>query len=271
MTGTVDNAWGRNTLQWVLIGLALLVASPGRSAFEAEAVGPAERGAGTAMALSLGDTTISPAFSVYGFNPFGLSQIDFASVSVAVPMRGALKRAAFSYTRLAALSYCEQTWTASAALGRGRALVEPRLRLGCLELDGALQDWAVLVDLAARGQVTDALTLAVAVENPLALGLVKEHSGVPQRLKFGLGILASGKLGFGFEVLKEPRFPISVRSGVEWNASRGVCVRAGMRTSPAELAFGVGLRHGWVAIDVASGFNLDLGTTHEAGITLIWK
>jgi hypothetical protein len=223
------------------------------------------------MALSPEGTTACPAVSVYGFRPFGLSQIDFASVSVALPMRGFLKRAGVSYARLTALSYCEQTWAASVVLGCGRALVEPRLRLGALELDGALQDWAVLVDLAARGRVTDALTLAVAVDNPLALGLAREHGGVPQRLKLGLGILASANLGFGFEVVKEPRFPTSVRSGVEWKVLRGACVRCGIKTSPAEVAFGVGFRCGWVAIDVASGLNFDLGATHEAGLTLIWR
>jgi hypothetical protein len=217
------------------------------------------------------DAVACPAVSVYGFKPFGLSEIDFTSVSAAFPMSGFFRGVGISYARLAALSYCEQTWATSVVLGCGPALVEPRLRLGGMELDGAFQDWAVLVDLAAKGQVTDALKLAVALENPLALGSVKEQGRVPQRLRVGVGILASGNLGCGFEVVKEPRFPVSVRSGIEWNALRGICVRCGVRTSPAEVAFGVGLRRGWVALDVASGFNFDLGATHEAGITLIWK
>ena len=264
--------------------IGLLAAAPAvRAAFEAEAQGPAERAAGTALALGLApgspdspasgasDRARSTAVSVYGFKPFGLGPVDLAAASVTVPLGRAVTSASVSYVRLAAANYDEQVWTARVRLACGRAVAEPGVRVGLVELDGTLEDWAVLVDLAAATYVTGALEVAVGLENPFAMGLAAEHGGVPQRLRAGLGVVASGKLRFGFEVVKEPRFPVSVRSGVDWKVSRGVAVRSGLKTSPAEVAFGIGLTRGWITFDVASSLNFELGSTHEAGITLRWK
>jgi hypothetical protein len=276
--------WGRRGVGCAVLGALVLAAvPPAEAAFELEALSPAERGAATAMALGLlpgslatrsagpADATGRPMLEAYGFKPFGLGELDFASVSVAFPVRGPVRWAGISYARLAGLSYCEEVWAVSAALGRGRTVIEPKLRLGTVRLDGALEDWAIAADLGAETRLARALSLAVTAENPLALGLAREHGGVPRRLRLGLGMRAGEGLGFGFEVVKEPRFALATRSGIEWRPGFGLSVRAGIRTSPAELAFGVGLRRGWIAIDIASAFNFELGTTHEAGLTLMWK
>jgi hypothetical protein len=190
---------------------------------------------------------------------------------VALPAGKSPRGVTISYERLTALSYSEQTCAVSTVLACGPAAIEPRLRVGGVVADGGFGDWAAVVDVAAGTRITASLRAAVALENPLALGLVREGGVLPQRLKIGLGILASERLGFGFEMVKEPRFPTGFRSGVEWNLVEGVFIRSGVRTSPADVSLGLGIAWGWITFDLASAYHFDLGATYEAGITLVWK
>jgi len=259
----------RSGIIFILVaGLALIAsARPAGAVFDAEAVSPAERGAATALALAPRPTR---AVSVYGFKPFGLEQIDFLALSVEFPVRGGAWGVGLACQRLTALAYTEQVGAVSLVVRSGRVAVTPTVRVGTVQSRPGFSDWAVVADVAATARVTGSVEVAVAVENPFAIGLVGEGSRIPRRLRLGLGTLVSATVGWGAEVLKEPGFPLSIRSGIEWAAAKAITVRTGARTCPAEMAFGLGFRRGRVAVDLASALAFELGTTYEAGVTVTW-
>jgi hypothetical protein len=44
-------------------------------------------------------------------------------------------------------------------------------------------------------------------------------------------------------------------------------LRTGVRTDPKEFCLGLGLRVGRIVIDTSASLHVDLGITHEAGLT----
>jgi hypothetical protein len=295
----VADSFYKKTLRSALVCgsvCAFLVWHPGgaAAAFEIKGIGPQERGSATHLALGMvtgsfhipslemSDTTWesspaggapaqSAAITVYGFKPFNVGEIDFMSIAAAIPASRLVRGVAVSYQRLEALSYVEQVFLASVGFGSRWAFIQPAVRLGTAESKSGFRDWAFFADIYARTRLRDNMKLAVGIENPFGLGLVKEGSRSPQRLEIGLGFLVSEGLACGTEVTKESGFPTGVASGVEWNAFKGLFLRSGLRTSPEEFCFGVGFRRGHIAVDLSSSVSFDLGATHEAGVTWLWR
>ena len=261
-------------------GLWLVAASIALAAFELEALGPAERGSATRLALGVfeerrgsADSSASRpvALAAYGFRPFGVCGIDFAAVSARLPVGRPADSVELAYRRLAAPAYLEQTYLVSATIGAGGAVVEPAVRLGTVAADGTFADWVILADISAGAAVSPDIRVAVEADNPLGLGLVREGSRCPRRLCLGLGVRVSKSLSLGLEAAKTGGERTCFRSGVEWATTGALAVRVGLGTCPEEFAFGVGLRLGRIVFDAATSVNLDLGVTHEAGLTVLWK
>ncbi|MFZ1948181.1 MAG: hypothetical protein WAW06_11595 [bacterium] len=278
----------------VAAALSLLLATAAWAAFDLEPVGPAERGCAVRVALmgfgegfqrgvadgsgltdssaALGGRSARAAsVSIYGFRPFGVSGIDFAAVSARFPVGAPGNCLGIGYGRLEAPGYLEHTYLVSAGIGAGCAVIRPAVQLGAVIAEGAFADWAALAGISAAAAVSSDIRVAAEVHNFLGLGLMREGSRCPRRLCVGLGVRASPGLRFGIEAAKSAGAPTCFRSGVEWEAARAIALRAGLGTSPKEFAVGVGLRLGRVVLDAASSVNLDLGATHEAGLTVLWE
>ena len=58
-------------------------------------------------------------------------------------------------------------------------------------------------------------------------------------------------------------------TGVEAMLAKRVMVRSGFRSDPREASLGLGITAGAVSVDIATSFNLLLGSTHEVGITIV--
>lgn len=281
---------GLSLMASAVAGLCLLSATVAWAAFELEAVGPVERGCATRLALmgfgevgedGVGTTDSSAAVSaraaraasvsIYGFRPFGVSGIDFAAVSARLRVGATADRVELAYRRLEAPGYLEQTYLVSVGIRAGSAVLRPVVRFGTVAADGAFADWAVLAGVSAAAAVSPDIRIVAEADNPLGMGLVREGSRCPRRLRLGLGVCASPGLRFGFEADKTGGMPTCFRSGVEWKTADSIALRAGLGTSPKEFAVGVGLRLGRVVVDAASSVDLDLGVTHEAGLTVLWR
>jgi hypothetical protein len=127
------------------------------------------------------------------------------------------------------------------------------------------------VDCHGSVPVTSAVWVGAGLENPLGLSLKRSGDRAPTTLRVSAAILASGRIRFGIDLSKSNGFPTCLASGVEWQASEGLWLRAGVRTFPREIALGVGVRKAWVGIDVATSISSDLGSTQEAGVRLLWR
>jgi hypothetical protein len=192
-------------------------------------------------------------------------------VAVEIPVGVRIESITLSYQRLDALSYTEEIYLCSARVAALGASIEPALRVGVARSGDSFRDHAFPLDLRAEVRPTPAVRVAGRLKNLFGSGLVKEGSRCPMGVAAGVGLAVSDNLGFGVEIEKETGFPTCVASGVEFEAARGLVLRAGTKTYPKELTFGIGLRRGPLALDVGSSVNLELGATHEAGVTLFWE
>jgi hypothetical protein len=283
--GMVVWKWGKTArglaappVLFAVCGCALVtLAWPGNAigAFELRAAEPRERGCGTVLALGPDGMPIGSRprheVALYGFRPFGVRDIEFAAASCRIGVASRVREVALAYERLGALTYCEEVWLASATLAAGRALVRPTLRLALAGLEGDLSDWALLADCHGSVAVTGTVWVGAGLENPLGLCLRRSGDRAPTTLRASAAILASGRVCFGIDLSKSNGFPTCLASGVEWQVSEGLRLRVGVRTFPREIALGVGFRQAWVGIDVATSINPDLGSTHEAGVRLLWR
>jgi hypothetical protein len=203
---------------------------------------------------------------VYGFKPFGLEQADFVAASVRVGI-GPRVDMQVSYHGLNVLQYKEQTYRLSCIFRMGSVGFEPAVRLGTVSQDHTLIDRAVLLDFTLRARPVSDLTVLFGMQNPFALGLVRSSERCPTDATAGLGYRVCDYLGFGLEVVKEGGFPTCVATGAEIRVAEGLLLRTGLRTEPREFCLGLGLEIRDVALDVSTALHLDLGVTHEAGIT----
>lgn len=277
----------RSALPAGLLALWFLHPRAGLASFELDPADPLERGSATLLAVGLAGADpaawveSSPPESVhssrpsmvrlYAFRPFGIREVDFAAVAVRVPVGVRFEQVTVSYQRLGALSYTEEVYLVSARFATRRGLIEPAIRLGTVRDGEIFRDHAWLVDLGAEVRPAAAIRVAARLKNLLGSGLAGEGSRCPMGVAAGVGLAVSGNLGFGVEVEKESGFPLCVASGVEFRAAGGLALRAGTKTYPREIACGIGFRRGWLALDVGSSVNLELGATHEAGVTLFWE
>jgi hypothetical protein len=256
--------------QW--LGLVLLPAALAHAAFDIYALAPRERGAATGLVSRPAEKPyVRGAVTIYGFRPFGMADIDFIGIRAAVPIQRIRSRYSIAYHRLSALSYVEDTFEFAWGFDLKGIWFEPAVTLGRVSVGGDVMDWALFPDLSLRAALSNEANLAVKVKNPLGLKLTRNGSTCPQRIMGGLTYLVSADLMCGIEVLKEPQFPTSIRTGAEWHLFDRLSLRSGLSTHPEEFCFGIGVRVRSLLIDLAMSHNLDLGTTNEVGATYRWE
>jgi hypothetical protein len=260
--------------------LSLTPAWSGRAlaAFDLRPLPPDERGAATALAAGLGEDeegSAGPggtsgfrleAVRVYGFRPFGVEGIDFGAASIEVGLPGQTS-VRLGCQVLRTLSYDERVYEVAWAWMPGRLRLEPALRLGTVALDGLPIDRALLADFTFKASPARDLVIVCRAHNPFALRLLRSKGRCPTEITAGAGYRLRSGLAFGVEIAKQAGFPTSVATGAEVSLVGGVLLRAGVNTEPEEFSMGIGFRVSRIALDVSATYHLDLGVTHEAGIT----
>ena len=262
-----------------LLAVCLFTAlSPVHAAFELKPLPPAGRGAATHLTQGtpLGFYTTADAeasggigiraLQVYGFKPFGLDEAAFVGASAEVAVRHDLDLC-FAYQALSVLSYVEQTYVFSCHFRTGTLRLDPTVRLGTVSLEHRIVDRALLFDIACYARVLPEIEVFFGARNPFALELTRAGERCPADIAVGLAYDICGKFAFGVEVSKEAGFPTSIATGVEVRLVEGIKLRSGIRTDPKEFCLGLGLGLGRIALDMSASLHLDLGLTHEAGLT----
>ena len=267
---------------WTIPLIAVvLLSGPARAAFELELRTPAERGAATHMALGqlegsfhlpLLDRAGRPCplgVTLYGFRPFGIGEVGAQAAWGAVPIGKAGHGICVAYQRFGALSYLEETIILGCSLRSGNLWFRPGVRVGLIRFEDRMVDSAVLLDLALGMRPLASIKVVVTAENPL--GSLSGGGGArgPSCLRAGMGCLISSWLAWGVEVAKYTFRPTSVATGIEAIVVKGVVMRSGLRSDPAEFSLGLGFAVGSLSVDIATSLNLLLGSTHEVGITYV--
>jgi hypothetical protein len=258
----------------------VLLSGPARGAFEAEFRTPAERAAATHMALGqvqgslhlpLLDSAgrdLVPGMTLYGFRPFGIGEIGALAGWGLLPIGGSGHGVCLAFQRFGGLSYSEDTIALRCSLGSGEVRFRPGVRAGLVRFDGRLLGSAMFIDLAIGIRFSRTIKVDLMADNPLG-GIGSENVRGPRCLRAGLGFRVTSRLAWGVEVVKYATRPTSVATGIEALPAERLMVRSGFRTDPQEASLGLGIRAGAISVDIATSFNLLLGSTHEVGITFV--
>lgn len=86
-------------------------------------------------------------------------------------------------------------------------------------------------------------------------------------LRMGVSYEPSKKVLITSEIAKEVIYPVSFRTGIEYKPAECFVLRAGARTAPVNLAFGIGYRKKGFCIDAGSAYQQLLGFTPHFGFT----
>jgi hypothetical protein len=98
------------------------------------------------------------------------------------------------------------------------------------------------------------------------IGVAKER--LPQALSSGISYQPIAAASLTLDLVKDSRFPLETRFGVEYIAADIVPIRAGIATEPSMLSAGLGIHTSLVEIDYAMTEHPELGLTHQFSLTL---
>ncbi len=258
----------------------MLLSGPARGAFEVELKTPAERAAATHMALGQLEGSfhlpllekagrdLLPGITLFGFRPFGMGEIGALAGWGVLPIGTSGHGICLAYQRFGGLSYLEETLTLRCSFGSGDVRFRPGVRVGLVRFDERLIDSVLLIDLAIGMRLSKNIKVDLTVENPLG-GIGGRNARGPTCLRAGLGYLVTSRLAWGVEVVKYDARPTSVATGIEALLAKRVMVRSGFRSDPREASLGLGIAAGALSVDIATSFNVLLGSTHEVGVTYV--
>lgn len=98
-----------------------------------------------------------------------------------------------------------------------------------------------------------------------------DREELPRTLSLGLSYLPVEQLLVAFDVFKDVRFPMSLRTGIEAHPVSALFLRAGATTNPTRFSAGIGLRLGLIAADVAGEYHEVLGWSPAISFGLQWR
>lgn len=154
----------------------------------------------------------------------------------------------------------------AANIGMGIGFTGLRTQMG--EYGSAL---AFTAELGLYYQISDAVTLATHVFNPMQTTLVEESTPVPSTLAIGIQYQSTASVSLFGEVEKNWQQPLSVRGGLEYTLSEHFRVRAGTQSQPVQFTFGMGIQTHPLQIDLAYAYHPVLGSTPMLSLQFVPK
>jgi DNA uptake protein ComE-like DNA-binding protein len=127
---------------------------------------------------------------------------------------------------------------------------------------------AMGIDIGVLGLISESLTLGFAAHNLNAprIGLSREE--LAQTYALGLSYKALSNFLIVLDLEKDVRFPISIKSGVEYRPVTAFSIRIGFSTEPSRLTGGFGVHYALLDIDYAFATHRDLGLTNHLSVSL---
>ena len=89
-------------------------------------------------------------------------------------------------------------------------------------------------------------------------------------LSFGLSYFPVPRFRLLADAVKDVRFPLSLRAGLEVIPVQALALRAGFTTEPARFTTGVGVRLSSLAADVAAERHEVLGWSPAFSLSVLW-
>ncbi len=206
-----------------------------------------------------------PQFCTFYSRPFGLKELETAFFGSAVPLRRF--GLGFALNRFGGHRYHETTgfftlaWRATSRFSVGVSLFFDQLNI-----PNYWQAHASGINLGYFYRVSPRLFVAGSVKNANHASL-SHGENLPQELNAGVAYRLRKTALVSFQASKTTRFPVSLRTGVEWTFFRRITLRSGFLTQPARFTAGFGLRFGRFRLDYAYLSHSTLGGTQQISLS----
>lgn len=127
---------------------------------------------------------------------------------------------------------------------------------------------AIGIDIGVLGLITESLTLGFAAHNLNAprIGLSREE--LAQTYALGLSYKALSSFLIALDLEKDVRFPLSIKSGLEYRPVMAFSIRLGFSTETARVTGGFGVHYAMLDVDYAFATHRDLGITNQLSLSL---
>lgn len=127
---------------------------------------------------------------------------------------------------------------------------------------------AVGINVGVIGLITESMVLGFAAHNLNAprIGLSREE--LAQTYALGLSYKALSNFLIVFDLEKEARFPLGLKSGFEYRPVTAFSIRVGFSTEPSRFTGGFGVHYALIDVDYAFATHRDLGMTNQLSISL---
>ncbi len=129
---------------------------------------------------------------------------------------------------------------------------------------------AISIDFGGITEITKMISVAAYITNLTQSSLTSSTGErIPTRLVVGVGLKLSEKVFVNSEIEKEVDFPISWRTGIEYDIYKSIFVRTGYSLNPSALHFGLGTKKKKIIIDYALRYHSALGVSHQASASYL--
>jgi hypothetical protein len=110
---------------------------------------------------------------------------------------------------------------------------------------------ALGIDAALAAQLGNRILFGATAVNLNQPAYGNSEEELYRSLALGFSYQMTNEILFLFDVVKDVRFPISIRSGIEAEIVTGFYIRAGITTEPLTWTAGIGLKTGTISINIA--------------------
>jgi hypothetical protein len=227
--------------------------------------------AGDIESLQLNPSAVAALQSLYvsafhSPSPFDLSQISNGGVLVASPLK--FLNVGLAVTSTGFSLYRELTATATLAKELdGRFFIGCNINYDYLAIANYGTAYAIGIDVAASVQVMEDLRWGFSLLNVNRPTIGELNDELPQVYLTGITCELLTTASVFLNIVKDVRYPVSSRMGVEFSPYEIVSVRFGLSNEPSRYFGGIGIHYSSVSVDYAVATHLELGLTHSFGIS----
>lgn len=126
---------------------------------------------------------------------------------------------------------------------------------------------AVFAEAGIQTKINSSFILGFHIFNPTRSMISKKNNEyLPTILRTGITYIISEKLLICAEAEKNIRYPVRIKSGIQYVPKKEICLRAGISTNPSIVSFGFSTVIGKLSIDITSSFHQVLGFSPSASL-----
>lgn len=200
-------------------------------------------------------------------SPFGLPELSNGGLAFSVPMfSGALQASA---TTTGGTIYREQSVMLAYALPLDDAVsFGAALSYNALSIERYGSAHTIGIDIGIAVEPIHDMRLGASVlnVNRPTIGIARDE--LPRIFMLGAAVRLSDQADISADIIKDIRYPESVRIGIEVRPLQYVALRTGVSGAPSRFYAGIGVRVSFIEFDYSITTHQELGPTHTIGLDI---